>query len=166
MRRMLLLLMALTAMTLSCPAQDRSNRIGAALGLSFRPSAEMTLFWEHETSYHNAWEVFAEGALQLSQLSQAWDRNARWAVGAAWKPCLYRGRNRYGSVRIGASLGAAPESFQATLLVGWQQSYALRGGWQLYWQAGACVTVPRWDGLLHAGGSIGIKLPVLDRRIR
>ena len=49
-----------------------------------------------------------------------------------------------------------------TLQAGWQQSYALRGGWQFYWQAGASLTLPKWGGLFHAGGAVGIKIPVRD----
>ena len=87
----------------------------------------------------------------------------RWGLGAAYKPCVYRARNRYGSARFGASFGASPSDFQAALLAGWQQSYVLRGGWQFYWQAGASVTLPKWNGLFHAGAGIGIKIPVRIR---
>ena len=87
----------------------------------------------------------------------------RWGLGAAYKPCIYRARNRYGSARFGVSFGASPSDFQAALLAGWQQSYVLRGGWQFYWQAGASVTLPKWNGLFHAGAGIGIKMPIRIR---
>lgn len=166
MRRTLTILAAIVAMGLSAAAQNNADRIGVGIGASYRNACDAVLFWEHENAYHNAWEVFVEGQLQLhelSQLSQLWDNGKRWGTGVAWKPCLWRARNRYGSARIGVSLGASPTDFQAGIQAGWQQSYALRGGWQFYWQAGADLMLPKWDGLFSIGGSVGIKMPVRDR---
>ena len=166
MKRILLILMLLVMAILPSMAQDRSDRVGLGIGASYSFAGDAVLFWEHETRYHNAWEVFAEGQLLLpespSPETRQWDNGWRWGVGAAYKPCVYRARNRYGSARFGVSLGAAPSEFQAALQAGWQQSYALRGGWQFYWQAGASVTLPKWGGLFHAGGAVGIKIPVRD----
>ena len=166
MRRLLLIVPLLAAMAVPSAAQDRSDRIGLGVGMSYHPAAYAVLFWEHETRYHNAWEVSVEGQLLLPESSspetRLWDNGWRWGVGAAYKPCVYRARNRYGSARFGVSLGAAPSEFQAALQAGWQQSYALRGGWQFYWQAGASVTLPKWGGLFHAGGAVGFKIPVRD----
>ena len=139
--RKLLMVAVLLLTAVMAKAQDNTNRIGAGLGGYYRPAASMTLFWEHETRYHNAWEFYAEGNLLfrngLSQVSQLWDSAGKqWGVGAAWKPCVYRARNRYGSARIGVTLGAAPTDFLAGIHAGWQHSYALRKGWQFYWQAG------------------------------
>ena len=166
MRRLLIILAALAALSLPLSAQDRSDRIGAGIGASYPFAGNATLFWEHETAYHNAWDVFAETRMRyqdgLSQVSRLWDSGGFWAAGAAWKPCLWRARNRYGSLRLGTSIGASPTEFQSSLQAGWQQSYALRGGWQFYWQAGVGVTLPKWNGLFHAGCGVGIKMPVSD----
>ena len=112
-------------------AQDNTNRIGVGLGGYYRPAASMTLFWEHETRYHNAWEFYAEGNLLfrngLSQVSQLWDSAGKqWGVGVAWKPCVYRARNRYGSARIGVTLGAAATDF----LAGIHRRISLQGSMQ------------------------------------
>ena len=167
MRRLLLMLPLLAAFAVPSTAQDRSDRIGFGLGASYGFAGDAVLFWEHETKYHDAWEVFAEGQLllpeDLSQVSGLRDVGRRWGVGAAYKPCLYRARNRYGSARLGVSLGAAPSEFRSALQAGWQQSYALRGGWQFFWQAGGSVTLPKWGGLFHVDCGIGIKMPVRDR---
>ncbi len=157
MRRLLLILPLLAALAVPSAAQDRSNRVGFGAGVSYGLAGDAVLFWEHETRYHDAWEVFAEGQLLLQ------DSGRRWGVGAAYKPCLYRARNRYGSARLGVSLGASPSEFQSVLYAGWQQTYALRGGWQFYWQAGTSVTLPKWGGLFHADCGVGIKMPVRDR---
>ena len=117
-------------------AQDNSDRIGLGLGAYLMPAASATLFWEHETAYHDAWEAFATGSVKLGGPGRLWDNYKCWGVGAAWKPCLYRARNRYGSARLGVSLGAAPADFLASIHAGWQHSWALRDGWQLFGQAG------------------------------
>ena len=163
MRRIAVMLAVLTAMTVSAGAQDNADRIGAGVTAHFRPAASATLFWEHETRYHDAWEVFVTGSVKLYNLEDLRANYKCWGVGAAWKPCLYRAKNRYGSARIGVSLGAAPTDFLAGIHAGWQHSYALKQGWQFYWQAGVDVMLPRRDDLFRAGAGIGVKLPVRDR---
>ena len=163
MRRMLTLMTILLAIAATASAQDNANRIGVGAGAFFRPAASVTLSWEYETAYHNAWEVFVMGSMKLDNLDDIKSNYRTWGVGAAWKPCLFRARNRYGSARIGVSLGAAPVDFLAGIHAGWQHSYALKSGWQFYWQAGVDLMLPRRDDLFRAGAGIGVKLPVRDR---
>ena len=162
MRRFLMIAVVLLT-TVMAKAQDNSNRIGVGLGAFYRPAASATLFWEHETRYHNAWEFFATGSLKLDDLEDLGANYRCWGVGAAWKPCVFRARNRYGSARVGVSLGAAPTDFLAGIHAGWQHSYALRRGWQFYWQAGVDVMLPRRDDLFRVGAGVGLKMPVRIR---
>ena len=162
MRRIIMIAVVLLS-TVLAKAQDNSNRIGVGVGAFYRPAASATLFWEHETRYHNAWEFFATGSLKLDDLEDLGANYRCWGVGAAWKPCVFRARNRYGSARIGVSLGAAPTDFLAGIHAGWQHSYALRRGWQFYWQAGVDVMLPRRDDLFRVGAGVGIKMPVRIR---
>ena len=162
MRRILTLIIALTACLAPALAQNNWDRIGIGAGVGYSPKADAVLFWEHETKYHNAWEVFLAGSLALDNLKgNLWTDNTKaWGAGAAWKPCGYRARNRYGSARIGVSLGAAPTDFLAGIHAGWQHSYAMRRGWQFYWQAGVDVMLPKRNDLFRVGAGIGIKMPV------
>ena len=161
--RKFLMIAAVLVSTVLARAQDNSNRIGVGVGAFYRPAASATLFWEHETRYHNAWEFFATGSLKLDDLEDLGANYRCWGVGAAWKPCVFRARNRYGSARIGVSLGAAPTDFLAGIHAGWQHSYALKGGWQFFWQAGVDLMLPKRDDLFRAVAGIGVKLPVRDR---
>ena len=162
MRRIIMIAVVLLS-TVLARAQDNSNRIGVGVGAFYRPAASATLFWEHETRYHNAWEFFATGSLKLDDIEDLGANYRCWGVGAAWKPCVFRARNRFGSARIGVSLGAAPTDFLAGIHAGWQHSYALRRGWQFYWQAGVDVMLPRRDDLFRVGAGVGIKMPVRIR---
>ena len=148
MRRILMIAVVLLS-TVLVKAQDNSNRIGVGLG-GF-------------THYHNAWEFFASGSMKLDDIENLGTNYRCWGVGAAWKPCVYRARNRYGSARIGVSLGAAPTDFLAGIHAGWQHSYAMRRGWQFYWQAGVDVMLPKRNDLFRVGAGIGIKMPVRIR---
>ena len=161
--RKIFLIAAVLLATVSAWAQENSNRIGVGVGGFYRPAASACLFWEHETRYHNAWEFFAAGSMKFDNLEDMGTDNRFWGVGAAWKPCIYRARNRYGSARIGVSLGAAPADFLAGIHAGWQHSYALRHGWQFYWRAGADLMLPKRDDLFRVGAGIGIKMPVRIR---
>ena len=162
MRRIIMIATVLLS-TVLARAQDNSNRIGVGVGAFYRPAASASLFWEHENRYHNAWEFFATGSLKLDDIDELGANYRCWGVGAAWKPCVFRARNRYGSARIGVSLGAAPTDFLAGIHAGWQHSYALRSGWQFYWQAGVDVMLPRRDDLFRFGAGVGIKMPVRIR---
>ena len=168
MRRILIFVFALAACASAALAQNNSDRIGLGLGAGYSPKTEAVLFWEHETSYHNAWEVFLTGTLALDNLGgDLWKDNGKaWGAGAAWKPCVVRSRNSYGSLRLAATLGAAPVEFSASLLAGYQHSWALRGGWQLFWQGGVSLTLPRRGSLFGVSTGFGLKLPVRDRMRR
>ena len=162
MRRLVMIAVVLLSTGLA-RAQDNTNRIGVGVDGFYRPAASVSLFWEHETHYHNVWEFFATGSLKLDNLDDLGTNYKAWGVGAAWKPCLYRARNRHGSARIGVSLGAAQADFLAGIHAGWQHSYALRKGWQFYWHVGVDVMVPKRNDLFRVGAGIGIKMPVRIR---
>ena len=162
MRKLFMITVVLLS-TVLARAQDGTHRIGFGAGGFYRPAASATLYWEHETHYHNAWEFFATGSVKLDNLEDIETNYRFWGVGTAWKPCVFRARNRYGSARIGVSLGAAPADFLAGIHAGWQHSYALRGGWQFYWQAGVDLMLPKRDDLFRVGAGFGLKMPVRIR---
>ena len=58
MRKMIMMLIALAAVV-SAGAQNRSDRIAISAGALVERGLDATLSWEHETTYHNAWEFFA-----------------------------------------------------------------------------------------------------------
>ena len=164
MRRILTLAVALTACLAPALAQNNWDRIGVGIGGGYAPKAEAVLFWEHETAYHNAWEVFLSGALNLDNMhGTQWDNGKAWGAGAAWKPCVVRSRNNYGSLRMAVTLGAAPKEFCAGISAGYQHSWVLRGGWQLYWQGGVTLTLPKRGDLFGVSTGVGVKMPVRDR---
>ena len=167
MRRILTFIIAATIGMATATAQNNSDRIGIGFGGGYAPKAETVLFWEHETSYHNAWEAFLYGSMALDGIEgDLWNNGKAWGAGAAWKPCVVRSRNNYGSVRLAAMLGAAPRDFSAGLTAGYQHSYVLRGGWQLYWQGGVTLTLPRRGDLFCVSTGVGVKMPVRDRLLR
>ena len=166
MRRIILVTAAAAALAAPLLAQDNSDRVGFGTGAAYPVAGNATLFWEHETRYHNAWEISVTGSIAPHDFRHVTDDDLAWGVGAAWKPCLSGSRNRYGSMCLGVSLGASPKDFRAVLHAGWQHSRALRKGWQFYWQAGVGATLPAGGNLFHAGAGMGVKMPVRDRMQR
>jgi hypothetical protein len=63
--RRILLIAAVLCMGVAAGAQDNSHRIGLGAGVSYHLAGDAVLFWEYETHYHNAWEVFPEGQMSL-----------------------------------------------------------------------------------------------------
>ena len=74
-------------------------------------------------------------------------------------PCVTRGRNHYGSLRIGASGGSDTRKFLVGLHFGYEHNYVLRAGWTLYWQVKGDVMIKGAD-VLRTGVALGIKLPI------
>lgn len=153
-------------------AQYHSDRIMVGLGAMIDKSLDATISYEHETKYHNAWEYFATASLQWDDCATCghicddsfWNNYNTIRGGVAYKPCVFRGRNNYGNVRVGGSLGYdSDKDLVAGLHLGYEHSYALKSGWQLYWQV-------RCDGIfwardfLKGGATIGFKIPTGNKR--
>ena len=135
--RLLALTVAVFALSVSAQAQRNTGRLSLGAGLLYRNGIDVTLAYEHETNYHNAWEFFANGYLQ-------------------WKEC---GTCGYGNLRIGASGGSDTKKFLAGIHLGYEHNYVLRSGWVFFWQAKGDVMIKGAD-LLRAGVVLGVKLPV------
>lgn len=164
----IILSMALAVITsLYSFAQSNSNRISLGLGALYEKGFDATLSWEHETKYHNAWEYFINGYIKWDECQEChhvcpdsfWKNYRTWGVGAAYKPCVNRGRNNHGNVRLGVSVGSDTDHFLGGFHVGYEHNYALRGGWMLYWQAKCDLIVPDRQDLFRTGIVIGVKLP-------
>ena len=118
-------------------------------------------------NYRHAWEFFANGYLQWAECESCkhvcpksfWRNYRTYGFGVAYKPCVTRGRNHYGSLRIGASGGSDTNKFLAGLHFGYEHNYVLRAGWTLYWQVKGDVMIKGAD-VLRTGVALGIKLPI------
>ena len=93
----------------------------------------------------------------VTGLPLAWDYFM--SVGVAYKPCVWRGRNNYGNLRIGASAGSNTDKFLGGIHVGYEHNYALRRGWVLYWQAKCDLMLPDRKDLFRTGVTLGFKIP-------
>lgn len=148
-------------------ASDKQGRLMLGTGLMYPNTWEATISYERETSYHNAWEFFANGALKWSECESCghvcpdtfWRGYRTWGVGAAYKPCVSRGRNHHGNLRIGGSLGSDLDEFLGYLHLGYEHDYQLKGGWQLFWQVKTDMII-NGDDLFRVGFSLGVKLPI------
>ena len=73
---------------------------------------------------------------------------------------------KQGEYILQRALGAAPKEFSAGLTAGYQHSWVLRGGWQLYWQGGVTLTLPKRGDLFGVSTGVGVKMPLRDRMRR
>ena len=114
MKKYILSLMMGLFVSVSSFAQSHSDRISVGAGALYQRGLDATISWEHETRYHNAWEYFINGYIKWDECASCghvcpesfWNNYRTWGVGAAYKPCVARGRNNYGNLRIGASAGS------------------------------------------------------------
>lgn len=166
MKRILYTL-AIMLVGITAYAQSNSNRISLGAGCLYERGLDATLSWEHETKYHNAWEYFVNGYIKWDDCPDCghvcpesfWNNYRTWSVGIAYKPCVSRVRNNHGNLRIGASAGSNTNDFLGGFHVGYEHSYALRKGWQLYWQAKCDLLVPNKEDLFRTGIVLGFKIP-------
>ena len=87
------------------------------------------------------------------------DATLAWEHETKYKPCVWRGRNNYGNLRIGASAGSNTDKFLGGIHVGYEHNYALRHGWVLYWQAKCDLMLPDRKDLFRTGVTLGFKIP-------
>lgn len=152
-------------------AQSHSDYIDVGIGALYQRGFDATLSWEHETKNHNAWEYFVNGYLKYDDDEKVghitpksfWSSYNTYSVGAAYKPCILHGgirhgRNHYGSLKLGASIGSDTHEFVGWVNVGYEQNYVLKHGWHLYWQVKSDLCINGKD-LFRSGVVIGVKLP-------
>ena len=161
------LFIAALCVAASASAQSNSDRISLGIGLLYENGLDATVAYEHELNYHNSFEVFAGGYLKWADCPSCghvcpesfWRNYRSYSLGAAYKPCVVRGRNHFGNVRIGASLGSDTDRFLAGIHVGYEHNYVLRSGWVLYWQVKSDLMIKGQD-LFRTGVVLGFKIPV------
>lgn len=146
---------------------SNQDRLMLSVGALYERGFDATVAWEHETKYHHAWEYFATGYLKYCDDPDAghvttksfWDSYNTWHVGIAYKPCVSRGRNHNGNARLGISGGSDRHRFVGGIHVGYEHSYALKQGWQLFFQVKEDVII-KGDDLFRTGVAVGVKVPL------
>lgn len=167
MRKTLLLLLACAGIALNASAQRNSGRLSLGAGLLYENGMDLTIAYEHEENYRHAWEFFANGYLKWAECASCghvcpdsfWRNYRSYGFGAAYKPCVARGRNHFGSLRIGTSAGSDTRKFVASLHLGYEHNYVMRSGWMLFWQVKSDVMI-KGKELFRTGIVLGVKLPV------
>lgn len=166
MRKILFALVALVIGATPAFAGDKDGRIGVGVGLLYENGLDATISYERENAYHNAWEFFANGYLKWDDCKSCghicpdsfWKNYRSWGVGAAYKPCVWRGKNNYGNLRFGGSVGSDTHRFLGGIHAGYEHNYRLKGGWQLYWQVKTDLMI-KGEDLFRTGVVIGFKIP-------
>lgn len=149
-----------------CRASENDKRMGLGVGLLYENGMDVTLSFEREKSYHNSWEFFANGYLKWAKCNTCghicpksfWQNYRTWSVGAAYKPCVGRGRNSYGNIRTGASIGSSGKHIIGDITAGYERNYRLRHGWQLFWQTKVEFVIGGRDHW-RTGVVVGFKFP-------
>ena len=149
-------------------AQSNNNHLMLSAGMSYERGLDASIAYEHGTKYHNAWEYFAAYHIQYEDDPEAghitkksfWHSYNSWHVGLAYKPCVNRGRNHHGNLRIGASAGSDLHDFVGGIHVGYEHTFALKRGWELFFQIKEDVIIPRSGDLFRTGAMFGVKVPL------
>ena len=167
MRKLMLSLLAAMTIATAANAQSNTDRIGIGIGVLYERGLDLTLSYEHETKYHNAWEYFGNVYLKWDDCESCghvcpesfWNNYRSYGFGIAYKPCVARGRNHHGNLRIGASAGSDTDKFLGGAHLGYEHNYVLRGGWRLYWLVKTDVMI-KGEDLFRTGVVLGVKLPI------
>lgn len=149
-------------------AQTNNNHFMVSVGTLYERGLDATFAYEHGTKYHNAWEYFVTGYIKYDDDPDAghitkksfWHNYNTWHVGIAYKPCVNRGRNHHGNFRIGASAGSDTHDFVGGVHVGYEHTYALKHGWEVFFQVKEDIIIPRSGDLFRTGVALGLKLPL------
>ncbi len=165
MRRILFSLMLCLCTAVQMKADDHSGRIQFGMGVLYENGLEATIGYEKETRYHHAWEYFGNVYLKWDECDNCghickdsfWNNYNTWSLGIAYKPAVHIGRNNIGRMRIGGRAGSDRHDVIGGVTVGYEHSYVMRGGWQLFWQVKSDVMIKGEDRFV-TGIHVGIKL--------
>jgi hypothetical protein len=146
---------------------SNQNRLLLDVGALYESGCDATIAYEHENKYHHAWEYFATGYLKYATDPEAghitkqsfWHNYNTWHVGIAYKPCVNRGRNHHGNARLGVSGGSNLHRFVGGIHVGYEHSYALKHGWEIFFQVKEDVVI-KGEDLFRTGIAVGVKVPL------
>jgi hypothetical protein len=164
MKKILFIVLSILLVSAS-HAQTNDNHLMLSLGALYERGFDATIAFEHGTKYHNAWEYFATGYIQYADDPEAghitkksfWHNYRSWHLGIAYKPCVARGRNHHGNLRIGGSGGSDTNDFVGGVHVGYEHSYALKNGWELFFQVKEDAIIGR-GVMWRTGASLGFKV--------
>ena len=166
------MIMALAmALTTGATFAQNAKSVNLSFGIMYPQTVDATLSYEVGTAHHNAWEFFGNVASKWKECSSCgricaesfWKDNRTWGLGVAYKPCVTRTRNSYGSLRLGSSLGSNGHDVLGGIHAGYEHNYSLKGGWRLFWQV-KCDAMIKGEDLLRTGVTIGVKIPTSSTR--
>ena len=94
MRKLMLSLLAAMTIATAANAQSNTDRIGIGVGALYQRGLDLTLSYEHETKYHNAWEYFGNVYLKWDDCESCghvcpesfWNNYRSYGFGIAYKP--------------------------------------------------------------------------------
>ncbi len=167
MKKILTMMLLCLTVAVQTRADDNHDHLGLGFGLLYEKGLDATLSYEHETRYHNAWECYGNLYLKWADCSDCghickesfWNNYNTWLLGIAYKPAVHVGRNNVGRLRFGVQGGSDRHKFVGGVTVGYEHTYQLKGGFQLYWNARTDV-MARGKDLFKTGVSIGARLPL------
>lgn len=166
-KKIYLLLFLIVVGNLSVLAQQNNNHFQLSFGALYERGLDVTLAYEHGTKYHNAWEYFGTYYIKYSKdrsvghitSDSFWNSYKSWHLGICYKPCVKRGRNYHGNVRIGASGGSDMDKFIGGIHVGYEHTFAFNQGWELFFQLREDIAIVGKD-IFRTGASVGFKVPI------
>ena len=165
MKKILLMLVAIIGLATSASATENTNRFKVGVGLLYENGLDLTIAYEREIGNHNAWEFFANGYIKWNDCASCghvcpdsfWKNYRSWGVGAAYMPCVVRGRNHYGNLRLGGSLGSDTHRVLGGIHLGYEHSYVLKGGPELFWGVKTDLMI-KGEDLFRTGITLGFKI--------
>ena len=148
-------------------AQRHGSSIMVGVGASYPSGVEGGIAFEKETSYHNAWEFSLNYYLKYAKDETAgyitresfWHNYNIWTIGTVYKPCVSRGRNHHGNLRIGAFGGSDKQHFVGGGTIGYEHTFRLYDNWGVYFLVKEDITA-KVEDLFRTGVAIGIKIPL------
>ena len=143
------------------------GHLGVQTGLMYPRILNITLSYDKEVKYHNAWEAYIDYSTQWNKCKTCdkvckksfWKSRYAFGVGAAYKMAVKRGRNNVGRFRVGLDLGTNTRNFAMGVEVGYEHVWAFRNGVQLVLQQKNEITF--WGKpLMKNGALVGIRVPL------
>ena len=136
--------------TVTATAQTHDDHIMIDIGASYPKGLDFA-------SYYIKYDKDPEAGYVTKH--SFWKSYNMWTIGLVYKPCVVRGRNYHGNLRIGAGGGSDLHQAAGVGTLGYEHTFNLYNGWSVFFQVKEDVTL-KGEDLFRTGATLGVKIPL------
>lgn len=140
-------------------AGDGDAFVSLQMGFLFNNTLNVSLGYEKELSYDNAYEIFGDAGCSLKKENNAFGKQYYWSGGIAYKTSIVRWKNASLRLNIAPFAGAYKGDFFVGTEGSFEYNYTFVNGWKFVLKQKNDVSFLHGDTFRN-GLNVGLKIPL------